>query len=149
MLLVNDDKQSNQIAENRLKSICFQNTGILILQSTPFLSIFSGSSEADYLNNLLIMKTGKGEGGSNDFFSIYLFFIWSIYSFVRAMNNTLSRFLKSGSAVDSFTQRSDHSHMTLKMLIYIFNNCKWYLLSISPSFGLVFDARCYINVVLQ
>lgn len=80
MLLVNDDKQSNQIAENRLKSICFQNTGILILQSTPFLSIFSGSSEADYLNNLLIMKTGKGEGGSNDFFFQFMYSLYGLYT---------------------------------------------------------------------
>lgn len=102
----------NHTAENSLKSICFQNTCIFILQSTPFLSIFSGSSEADYLINLLIMKTGRGRGVLTIFFSIYLFCIWSIYSFVRAMNNTLSRFSKSGSADDSFTQnwtRSDHS----------------------------------------
>lgn len=84
----------------------------------------SGSSEADYLINLLIMKTGRGRGVLTIFFSIYLFCIWSIYSFVRAMNNTLSRFSKSGSADDSFTQnwtRSDHSQC------YGFGPCGFFL----------------------
>lgn len=76
-------------------------------------------------NQLVDYEDGKGEGGSNDFFfSIYLFCIWSIYSFVRAMNNTLSRFSKSGSADDSFTQnwtRSDHSQC------YGFGPCGFFL----------------------
>lgn len=68
-------------------------------------------------NQLIDYEDGEGGRDSDDFF-FNLFILYMVYCY-RAMNNTLSRFLKSGSAGDSFTQRSDHSHMALKMLIYI------------------------------
>lgn len=66
-------------------------------------------------NQLVDYEDGEGGRGSDDFF-FNLFILYMVYTQLcyRAMNNTLS-----GSAVVSFTQRSDHSHMTLKMLIYI------------------------------
>lgn len=71
-------------------------------------------------NQLVDYEDGEGGRGSDDFF-FNLFILYMVYTQLcyRAMNNTLSRFLNSGSAVVSFTQRSDHSHMALKMLIYI------------------------------
>lgn len=71
-------------------------------------------------NQLVDYEDGEGGRGSDDFF-FNLFILYMVYTQLcyRAMNNTLSRFWKSGSAAVSFTQRSDHSHMALKMLIYI------------------------------
>lgn len=95
-------------------------------------------------NQLVDYEDGEGGRGSDDFFSsIYLFFIWSIHSFVIEQWTTHCLDFWNPDQLLIPLLKGQITAIWHWKCWYIFNNCKWNLLSISPSFGLVFDAsRC-------